>query len=75
MLSSDSEKYISGGLPEEGTQRTLQLKTHNLSTYNIGIKAISSKGTGAVAKNLQQDLVDFLLWQLRGFSLAIKGFL
>lgn len=46
-----------------------------ISLHTIEIKPISSKGTAAVVKNLQQDLPDFSLWQLKGFSLAVKEFL
>lgn len=42
-----------------------------ISLHTIGINSVSSKGTAAVVKNLQQDLVDFFLWQLKGRKVSV----
>lgn len=42
-----------------------------ISLHTIGINSVSSKGTAAVVKNLQQDLVDFFLWQFKGRKVSV----
>lgn len=42
-----------------------------VSLHTRGIKPILGKGTAAVVKNLQQDLVAFSFWQLKGRKVSV----